>query len=108
MILIQVLAIIFGLFMMYVARIHWVKKHISMTEFSMWLSLWFVFIFIAVFPETVGDFAQTLHIGRILDLLVICALMLLVYLTFINRITYKRLEKKLEKLVRKNAIDEKK
>jgi hypothetical protein len=108
MIALQVMSVIFGLFMMYVARIHWVKQHIGVHEFSLWLSIWFVFIFIAIFPQTVGDIAQTLHVGSVFNLLVILALMLLVYLTFNNRIAYQKLEKKLEKVIRKNAIDEKK
>jgi hypothetical protein len=108
MIVVQILSIIFGLFMMYVARIHWLKQHIGVPEFSMWLSIWFIFIFIAIFQQTVGGIAQTFHVGSVFNLLVIIALMILVYLTFTNRIMYQRLEKKLEKIIRKNAIDEKK
>jgi hypothetical protein len=108
MILLQVLSVIFGLFMLYVTRIHWVKQHIGAFEFSLWLSVWAIFIFIAVFPQTVGEVAQTFHVTSIFNVLVILSLMLLAYLNFTNRITYRRLEKKLEKMVRKNAIDEKK
>jgi len=108
MILLQIFSLLFGLFMIYVARIHLSKQHIQGFEFSGWASLWSLFIFLVVFPETVSGLAQTLRISRVFDLLTILALMVLTYLTFENRIFYKKLEKKLEKIIRKNALNEKK
>jgi hypothetical protein len=84
------------------------KQHVQAVEFYVWIAIWIVFIFLAVFPQSMSGFTQSLKITRIFDLLQIIAMMILVYLTFNNRIAYRRLEKKLEKVIRKNAIDEKK
>jgi len=108
MILLQILSLLFGLFMIYMARIHLMKQHIQVAEFYLWSSVWLVFILLAIFPQSIAGFAQNLKIARIFDLLVIIALMILAYLTFHNRINYKKLEQKLEKIIRKHAIDEKK
>jgi hypothetical protein len=108
MILLQIVCVIFGLLMMYVVRIHRVKEHLQLLEFQIWLAIWFGFIFLTIFPQTFSGLAQTLKIARVFDLLVIIAFMVLTYLTFTNRIMYKKLEKKLEQIIRKKTLDEKK
>lgn len=108
MILLQIISLLFGLFMLYTVRIHLMKQHIQRVEFYIWIAIWLVFIFLAIFPQSTAGITQTLKISRVFDLLVIIAMMILIYLTFSNRIAYKKLEKKLEKIIRKNSIDEKK
>ncbi len=108
MILLQILSLVFGLFMIYVARIHLMKQHIQRVEFFLWFAIWIGFIFLAIFPQSISGVAQTLKISRVFDLLMIIALMILSFLSFQNRIDAKKLEKKFEKLIRKNAIDDKK
>lgn len=108
MIFLQTVCLLFGLLMMYVVRIHRLKQHLPTFEARAWLVVWVVFIFLAIFPQTVGGLAQTLNISRVFDLLVIIAFMVLTYLTFTNRITYRKLEKKFEDIIRKKALDEKK
>lgn len=104
--LLQIVSVLFGLFMMYTVRIHHRKQHIDSMEYGIWMGLWGVFIFLAIFPQTVNGVVQTLNIARVFDLLVIIALMIVVFLTFLNRIEQKRMDKKLEQLVRKKAIDD--
>lgn len=106
MILLQAISIVFGLFMLYVVRIHKRKKHIEAFEYGLWISVWVIFLFLTLFPQTMQGMTEQLHIARVFDLLVVLSLMVIVYLTFLNRISYKKLEKKLESIVRKNAIDE--
>jgi hypothetical protein len=107
MMLLQGLSVIFGLFMIYVVRIHRRKENISAFEYGVWLAIWTIFIFLAIFPETVQGLTQRLSIARVFDLLVVVALMIVVFLTFQNRLSYKKLEKKLESLVRRNALTQK-
>jgi hypothetical protein len=105
MIALQVITVLFGLFMLYVVRIHRRKHHLEAFEYGAWIGVWGIFIFLSIFPQTVSGIAETLHISRVFDLLVIIAFMVLVYLTFQNYITYKKLEKKLEEIIRKRAIE---
>lgn len=106
MIPLQAISVIFGLFMMYVVRIHRRKSHLESVEYGAWMALWLLFIVIAIFPESFNGIVQTLHIARVFDLLVVLALMIVVFLTFINRIDQKKLQQKLEKIVRQKAIDD--
>ncbi len=104
MILLQSISVIFGLFMIYMVRIHHRKDHIGAFEYGAWLAIWLIFIFLALFPETVQGLTQRLAIARVFDLLVVIALMILVYLTFQNRISNKKIEKKIEAIIRRNAL----
>lgn len=104
MIPVQGLSVLFGLAMLYVARIHFRKRHLTKLEFSLWLSVWLGFIFLAFFPQLVSGIAQRLHIARVFDLLVIAALMILTVLTYINRIAQRQVQQKVMALVRERAI----
>lgn len=106
MFLLQAISVVFALFMLYVVRIHRRKQHIDSFEYGVWCALWAVFIFLAIFPQTVQGVVQTLHIARVFDLLIVIALMIIVFLTYQNRIQHKALEKKVERLIRQRAIDE--
>lgn len=106
MILLQALSVFFGMFMLYVVRIHRRKQHMEAFEHGIWMAIWGIFIVLAIFPQTVAGISERLNIARVFDLLVIIALMILSYVTFMNRISFHRLEQKLEKIVRKNALDE--
>lgn len=106
MLLLQILSVVFGLFMLYVVRIHRRKNHLESFEYGAWVALWVTFILLAIFPESFNGVVQTLHIARVFDLLVVIALMIMVFLTFTNRIEQKKLQQKLEHMVRQKAIDD--
>lgn len=105
MIPIQILCVIFGIVMMYVVRIHYGKKRLDNIEYVSWILIWFSFIFAAIFPQTFRGVTEKLHIARVFDLLVIIGLMIVITMTLQNRMNSKDLEKKLEEIIRKRAID---
>lgn len=105
MIPIQILCVVFGFLMMYVIRIHYGKKHLEQLEYIGWMLIWVGFIFAAIFPQTFRGVTETLHIARVFDLLVIIGLMIVIAMTFQNRMNTKNIEKKLEEVIRKRAID---
>ncbi|HAU99230.1 MAG TPA: hypothetical protein DCW55_03290 [Candidatus Pacebacteria bacterium] len=104
MITLQVISVVFGLFMLYWIRVHFRRKHFSIYEYSGWMTIWLLFVYLAIFPQTVQGIIETMHISRVFDLLVIIALMIIVFLSMQNRIAIRRLEKKIEVLVRDRAI----
>ncbi len=108
MFFLQAVAVLFGLLMIYVVRIHRRKNHLDAFEYGVWLALWLSFVFLTIFPETVNGIAQTLHVARVFDLLVIIALMILVVLAVLNRIAVKKMELKFEQFIRQKAVNEKK
>lgn len=107
MIPLQFISVIFGLFMLYIVRIHRRKRNLTSFETGVWIGIWGGFIYLAIFPQTFKGLIETLHIARVFDLLVIIALMIIVFFTFQNRVNYKKLDKKLEEIVRKRTLNQK-
>lgn len=100
----QLLSVLFGLFMLYVVRIHYRKKTLTVTESSFWSSIWIFFVIISIFPTLVQGISNSLSFARIFDLAVVIAFMVLTLITFFNYIQNKSLEIKIEKYVRENAL----
>lgn len=104
MIALQALSVSFGIFMLYVARIHRRKALIDKAESNVWTVLWVLFIVAAIFPESVRGLVETFKITRVFDFFVIIAFMILSYLTYQTRLSFRKMEQKLEQAVRKEAI----
>lgn len=100
----QLLSVLFGLFMLYVVRIHYRKKTFTVTESSFWSSIWILFVVISTFPSLVQGISNLLSFARIFDLAVVIAFMVLTIISFFNYIQNKSLEIKIEKYVRENAL----
>ena len=100
----QILSVLFALFMMYTIRIHAKKKTLNDSESSLWYSLWSLFIVLAVFPELVTGIATTLRFYRVFDFLVVGAFMILSVLTFNNYFSAKKMERRIEELVRDQSL----
>lgn len=102
--IIQILSVIFGIFMIYVVQIHRRKQIIEAKEAYFWFFVWLGFIYVAIFPQTFKGLVQKLQIARVFDLLVIVAFMILTFLTFQNRISIKNITRKIEEIIRKKAL----
>jgi hypothetical protein len=100
----QIAATLFALFMIYWVRSNQKRAHLSTIESSLWYSVWCTFIILALFPNLLLGVVTTLHFARVFDLLVTGAFMVLVVLIFHIYIKNKKLEQKLETLVRKIAL----
>lgn len=101
---VQIITVLFAIFMMYVVFLNWKKKDINGNEIFFWMMLWSVFIFLVLFPNILQSLTQLLFIARVMDLLMVIAFMILAFLGFQNYIANKRMEKKIEELVRKSAL----
>ncbi len=94
----------FGFFMMYVLRLNYRRGHLRPFEFGAWLAIWFGLILLALFPDTLRGIADTLRIGRVFDLLTIIAFIILSLVLVSTRLTVLELRKKLEQVVRTEAL----
>lgn len=101
---VQIIAILFAIFMIYVAFLHWKRRDINGGEIFFWVILWLGFIIITLFPDILQNITQKLFFTRVMDFLMVVAFMILAFLGFQNYISNKRMEKKIEELVRKQAI----
>lgn len=106
MIFLQLLSLLFGLFMLYWSFFIYKKRIIYLTELVFWVVVWSVFILIALFPSSTNFLLQTLHITRTMDLVMIIAFMLLWGVSYHNYLNNKKLTKKFQDFVRQNAIKE--
>ena len=102
---IQMIGILFGLFMLYYSFIHYKRKEISSSEIVIWALIWGFFIFMTILPNSLDFIAQTLNMTRTLDFLTIMGFLFLLGLTYHNYFVTKKNQKKLEAVVRKIAHD---
>lgn len=101
---VQIIATLFAIFMLYVAFLHFKKGNLGRFEFFFWLVLWAAFIYFANFPKTLDPIIASLFIVRAMDLLMIVAFMILGYLGFQNHIGVKSLNRRIETLIRNQAL----
>ena len=104
----QIVLLAFAILMIYSLFLHWKKKNISNKLFFFWIVIFSLFIFIAIFPKVLEPLLKELFLVRVMDLGMIGTFMILTYVTIENNIKIKNLETKIEKLVRKIAIKNKK
>jgi len=100
----QIILLAFAILMVYSLFLHWKKKDISNNLFFFWIVIFSLFIFIAIFPKILEPLLKELFIVRVMDLGMICAFMILTYVTIENNIKIKKTEKQIEKLVRKISL----
>lgn len=106
MIGIQILAILFALWMTYFTFLHYRRKEFNRFDALLWQVLWLGLIAVVVFPRSVTFILKTFSITRTFDLVVIVGIMALVGMTFRNYAIIKRLERRIEEDVRGDAMKE--
>lgn len=100
----QIIALIFALIMIYFAYLHFRRGEINGLEILFWFIAWIGAIFVALFPEVFRVFSATIAISRAFDLAMIGGFMLVIPIVYSAYIRTKRVEKKLEELIRKDAL----
>lgn len=104
---IQIIGIIFALIMIYFAYLHYSRGELSVKENISWWIIWVGAIIIIIFPDILRDFSQKILITRVFDLMVIGGFILVITLSINVYIKNKKIEKKLEDLIRKDALQKK-
>ncbi len=105
---IQFLGIIFGLSMMYFTFVKFKRKEIKPSETLIWFVGWIILISIAILPSSLDFIIAPLNFYRRLDFFVVFGFFVLLAMGFYNYSYVKKMEKKLEKYVQIEAIDENK
>jgi len=100
---VQIIAILFAIFMIYVSFLYWKRKDFNGGEIFFWIALWLGFIIITLFPNILQGLTKLLFFTRVMDLLMVVAFMILALFGFLNHVSNRRMEKKIEELVRKEA-----
>jgi hypothetical protein len=104
----QVIALLFAFSMIYFAVLNFKRGELNGTEIASWLVMWTVAIIVIIFPELLQSFAKTFLVTRVFDLMVIGGFILVISMVSVAYLRTKRNEKKLEELIRRDALKNRK
>jgi len=100
----QIIALIFAFSMVYFAVLHFKRGEIGKGEILSWAVMWGAAIVVIIFPELLRKFASTFLVTRVFDLMTIGGFILVISLVGSAYLRTKRNEKKIEELVRREAL----
>ena len=100
----QIIAILFAFAMIYFALLHYRRGEIDKTEILSWVVIWTATILIVIFPEFLRRFALSFFITRLFDLIVVGGFILVISMVARIYVKTRRIEKKLEELIRDEAL----
>lgn len=101
----QITAIFFAFAMIYFAFIHYKKENIDKLEISIWTFVWLSTIFATAFPTVLRENANRFSVSRLFDLMVVGGFILVISMVVKVYVSVRKVEKKIEKYVRQNALD---
>ena len=100
----QIIAILFAFTMIYFAVLHRRRGELDKTEILSWVAIWTATIVIVVFPELLRKLAQTFFITRLFDFMVVGGFVLVITMVARTYVRTKRMGKKLEDYIRREAL----
>ncbi|MFA6536834.1 MAG: DUF2304 domain-containing protein [Patescibacteria group bacterium] len=103
----QVLIFLVILYIIIKSFYRFTKKEITFWLFLVWLVIWLAVLAVNFFPMSVTWLANFVGIGRGVDLMTYCALIIVFWLLFKAHVRIKNLEKKFSRLVSRLALKEK-
>lgn len=103
----QITGFIFALLMIYLSIVHYKKGSLNGIEMTIWLVIWTLVIFAVIFPEILRTYSQAFAVSRLLDLLIAGGFILVISMVSVLYLKTKKIEKKLEDLIRKDALKKK-
>ena len=105
---IQVFGLLFGVAMVYLAYTKYKRREFTLTETTFWVVLAVLFGMVAIFPGMLDPIVESLSLARTMDLFIILGFMFLLIAVFYTYGLVRTMQKKLEEVVRKIAIEKKK
>jgi hypothetical protein len=100
----QIIALVFAFSMVYFATVSYKRGEISKAEIFSWVGIWCAAVVFIVFPELLRSFASTFLVTRVFDLMVIAGFVLVISMVASAYVRTKRMEKKIEDMVRQDAL----
>jgi len=103
---VQIIGVLFGVFMMYYTFLHYKRREFRKLEYSFWLALWALFAVVTIIPDVLDPVVKTFHFARTLDLLIIIGLLFFTGIAFYMYTITRKNQNKIEQMVRKMAFKE--
>lgn len=101
---IQVVGIVFSFSMIYFAILHFKRREIDATEVGIWIIIWLFALVAVLFPDILQTFARTFLFARLFDMMVVGAILIIMVMTVRSYVSVRRIDKKIEDIVRKEAF----
>jgi hypothetical protein len=100
----QIIASIVALVMIYFAYVNFRRREINKFEMAIWSTAWILALVMILFPDSLRKIAQVFFISRLLDLLILGGFFLVIVMVSMAYLRTRRIERKLEDLIRKEAL----
>ena len=105
---IQILGVLFGLFMLYLTFLHGKRKEFTSKEGFFWMFLWAIFIFVTLSPSSLDFLVKgVFNLKRPLDFFIITGFLFLIGAVFYTYGVVRKNQMKIEEIVRKIALEKK-
>ena len=104
MIAIQIIALLFVVWMTYFSFLHFRRREFTLTEYAFWQIIWLGLAIIVIFQATTRIITRTLGFYRAFDFLTVGGIIILFGVTFRNYVLLRRNDRRLEELTRKLAL----
>ena len=101
----QIIGMLFALVMLYLTFLYYKKSSYSTMSFALWSVIWAGFLFMTFFPATLYGIMEDLKIERTVDVFVIGGGMFFTVIIFHLFTIVKSLERKIETVVRRTAVN---
>ncbi|MBI3016404.1 MAG: DUF2304 domain-containing protein [Deltaproteobacteria bacterium] len=102
---IQIIVFLFSLFMAYYSFLHFKRKEFTKREVTFWLFLWMTFIVITFIPNLLKTFSISMGFARLLDGYIVFGFLFLTSVVFYIYTLVRRLQRSIEEIVRKIALE---
>lgn len=104
---VQLIVSVFSFFMLYNVYLYWRKNEIGLRGASAWIIIWGGLLVITFFPKFIEPLVKEMFFVRLFDLATVAALVILAYVMFENHIRINKLQKQMEKIVRRLSFKKK-
>lgn len=104
---IQIIGILFGLFMIYYVFLHRKRKELTIKEYLFWIFLWILFIILTLFPGLLKPIVTSIGFARTMDFFIVAGFMFLMGSLFYIYLLVRGNQKRLEEIVRKISFEKK-
>ena len=103
---IQLVAICFAAGMLFLTHTAYRRSEVRGTEYSIWVAVWVALVLISLFPGQLRAVIAPLQVARLLDVITVGGLFFLAAVVFAMNRAVRRLENRVNSLVRSLALTE--
>ena len=102
---IQIVGILFGLFLCYYTFLYYKKKLFTQKELTFWILVWLSFVVFSLIPDLLEPILKKVAFARVLDFFIIIGFMFILSILFYIYTIVRKNQKQIEEIIRQVAIE---